>query len=301
MDRIHPFRRRILPWAVLLLGVGTGAIVLGARGADSTLPSHDPRRLPADVFWHRIRQSPLRLAHLMEAPFEEGQAFRVMSWNTATWGVSPFRVQRDGTSVRHMRAAMFPPPIFQVDLAPFRVTAGRMIPAWSADDDPPSDLPTLTLIVGWDPVGRRSALFGVQGNEPTGLLQPDTRRILATQDGGIFTGVAVDPERRRAWILDLASFEVLCLDDSNGDLIPDRRQPRPAAGFPLVHGDPERMRVPMGIAFLRRGGWQGLMPFREAGGHPRDPRDEDLDGRPFWLDEDDDGVMDREVRWPPPD
>jgi len=250
-------------WAALpALLIGAAACGGGAGRQSGTDPS--PTRATAAAFWSAYAEDP-DLAALVDLN---------LACDAAT-------APRSSSGV--------------VDLSPFTITAVYDWPLARV-----SDPPNLTVVVGYDDEARASLLTyrwtrldGSEASDGSG------RNDVAVLPGARLVGIAVDPDRHRIYLNDVARFLLLRVDDTDEDGLPDTVAPAPAAAHPTYCGDLQRGYVPVAIAFLRTESAEGIMPLPDSDPILVRPTDEAFRGRAFWRDEDGDGSMDGVTTWVP--
>ena len=287
MQRVRALLFRLLGLLALLAGCGCG-------GARTGIPhAADPDRLPASEFWAAYAQG--------------GELREWTDWSLGpnTWSCGVRRNNLGLPNAPYVTGSVVSLPRLlrgegaRIDFAPYVVTAIRLVCGIRSPRDAKART-RLTIVACWDESANRSKIEFIQrsggpyGDSETLEL---TRTHVMTRPGARFIAVAYDRDEARLYVSDIANFEVLRVDDTDGDALPDALSPVPAVQIPAFFAPPGEPPTSLGIEFLRHPGLEGLVLFENTGSLAVSARSARLDGRPCWADSDGDGVMDHETRW----
>lgn len=182
-----------------------------------------------------------------------------------------------------------------VDLSPYEVTC---VHRWRRPGV--ADGRDLTIVTGYDSQANSSVLTYFWSKADGSVALDDTsRQDVETTSGARFVGLAIDHDRSRIYLADVARFLLLRVDDTDQDGVPDTVATAPAAEHPTYCGDIDTGDVPIGIAYLSSDAAAGIMPFTRADPVSVRPTQEVYRGRPFWKDVDGDGEIDEVTTWTP--
>lgn len=276
----------------LLLGAATLVLLTSCGDQFSPLPPNTPSRGIALVshgtFWTAYNADATLRAIVDENLAYDGFG----AWGRGEGGTVDLSFRVSGTELTHHHSAAT--AATTVDIAPLVPTSIRK---WTGCRN--ADQSDLTIVTGYDDSSGESRLIFFWNGTAGASLDPASRMDVVTRADGRFTGTAIDRERRRIYVVDVRNFEVLRVDDSNADGVPDALAPAPAVAYPTFSGDTTTGELCIGIEFLERGGMTGLLPLGTAQPSLITESDEQYRGAVFWEDSDADGDVDSVTTWAP--
>ncbi len=185
-----------------------------------------------------------------------------------------------------------------LDVSPFVVTAAYLS-SLGAGPNPTVHSGVVTFISAWNSVSNESKVVCVWGNLNGEDFDPSTvQTIVSTQSNTRYMGVTFDVDLGRLYVSDVHNFEVLRVDDSDSDGVPDTLATSPAISYPDFCGDLVTGEISIvGIHFLRDSSQAGILAMRSASSGVYGPDSRQIEGHSAFFDVDGDGVFETKGNW----